>query len=96
MYTCHLGVYRRYLVQQIGGFRVGYEGCQDYDFVLRLTEKTDRIYHISDVLYHWRIHPNSTAGNLAAKNYAIDAAKKALSDALQRRKESGVVTDAPR
>jgi glycosyltransferase involved in cell wall biosynthesis len=96
MYTCHLGVYRRSLVQQIGGFRVGYEGSQDYDLVLRLTEKTDKIHHIPDILYHWRIHPNSTAGNLDSKNYAIDAAKKALADALQRRNEPGIVTDAPR
>jgi glycosyltransferase involved in cell wall biosynthesis len=96
MYTCHLGVYRRSLVQQIGGFRVGYEGSQDYDLVLRLTEKTDKIYHIPDILYHWRIHANSTAQNLDSKNYAIDAAKKALADALQRRNEPGIVTDAPR
>lgn len=96
MYTCHLGVYRRSLVQKIGGFRVGYGGSQDYDFVLRLTEKTDKVHHIADVLYHWRIHANSTAENLDSKNYAIDAAKKALADALQRRKEPGIVTDAPR
>jgi glycosyltransferase involved in cell wall biosynthesis len=96
MYTCHLGVYRRSLVQKIGGFRVGYEGSQDYDLVLRLTEKTDKIHHIPDILYHWRIHANSTAGNLDAKNHAIEAAKKALSDALQRRDELGIVTDAPR
>jgi len=96
MYTCHLGVYRRSLVQQIGGFRVGYEGSQDYDLVLRLTEKTGKIYHIPDVLYHWRIHANSTAQNLDSKNYAIDAAKKALANALQRRNDPGIVTDAPR
>lgn len=96
MYTCHLGVYRRSLVQQIGGFRIGYEGSQDYDLVLRLTEKTDKIYHIPDILYHWRIHANSTAGNLDSKNYATDAAKKALSDALQRRNDLGIVIDAPR
>jgi hypothetical protein len=44
MYTCHLGTYRRSLVTEIGGFRVGYEGSQDYDLILRLTEKTESIF----------------------------------------------------
>ena len=96
MYTYHFGVYRRSLVQQIGGFRVRYEGSQDYDLVLRLTEKTDKIYHIPNILYHCRIHLNSTAENLDRKNYAIEAAKNALADALQRRNEPGIVADAPR
>ena len=89
MYTAHLGIYRRSLVNQIGGFRVGYEGSQDYDLVLRLTEKTENIFHISKILYHWRLHSQSTASNLASKGYAVDAAQKALSEALQRRGELG-------
>ena len=89
MYTCHLGVYRRSLVEEIGGFRVGYEGSQDYDLVLRLTEKTDRIFHIPKILYHWRIHSQSTASELENKDYATDAAYKALSEALERRGEPG-------
>ncbi|NEP59972.1 MAG: glycosyltransferase [Symploca sp. SIO2G7] len=88
MYTAHLGTYRRVLVTEIGGFRVGYEGSQDYDLVLRLTEKTDNIFHIPKILYHWRSHAASTASNLESKSYATDAAKKALADALQRRGES--------
>lgn len=92
MYTCHLGIYRRSLINDIGGFRIGYEGSQDYDLVLRLTEKTDRIYHIPKVLYHWRIHPQSTASELETKNYATDAAYRALCDALERRGEPGKVT----
>lgn len=95
MYTCHLGVYRRSLIEKIGGFRVGYEGSQDYDLVLRLTEKTNKIFHIPDILYHWRIHPNSTASHISSKNYALIAAKKALSEAIQRRGEIGTVTDTP-
>jgi glycosyltransferase involved in cell wall biosynthesis len=91
MYTCHLGVYRRSLIEKIGGFRVGYEGSQDYDLVLRLTELTQRIRHIPKILYHWRIHPNSTAASIEAKPYALAAAKKSLSEALQRRKEPGRV-----
>ena len=88
MYTAHLGTYRRSLVTEIGGFRVGYEGSQDYDLVLRLTEKTDKIFHIPKILYHWRSHAASTACNLDSKSYATDAAQKALADALHRRGES--------
>lgn len=92
MYTCHLGTYRRSLIQEIGGFRIGYEGSQDYDLVLRLTEKTNKIFHIPKILYHWRIHPTSTASNLNNKTYATEAARKALSEALERRSEPGIVT----
>ncbi len=87
MYTCHLSVYRHSLVKQVGRFRVGYEGSQDYDLVLRVTEKTDKIFHIPKVLYHWRIHSESTAGNHQAKSYADQAAINALTDALERRGE---------
>jgi O-antigen biosynthesis protein len=95
MYTSHLGIYRRSLVNEIGGFRVGYEGSQDYDLVLRLTEKTGKIFHIPKVLYHWRIHSESTAKSLDSKSYANDTAQKAISDALQRRGESGKVIPVP-
>lgn len=91
MYTCHLGTYRRSLVNQIGGFRVGYEGSQDYDLVLRLTEKTNKIYHLPKILYHWRIHSGSASASRDAKPYAYEAAVKALTDALQRRGERGQV-----
>jgi O-antigen biosynthesis protein len=93
MYTCHLGVYRRSIITEIGGFRVGYEGSQDYDLVLRFTEKTNHIFHIPKVLYHWRIHQQSAASGSEAKPYAYIAAKKALADALERRRELGVVED---
>ena len=92
MYTCHFGVYRRSLVEQIGRFRPGFEGSQDYDLVLRLTEQTDQIFHIPKILYHWRIHDRSTAQNLKNKSYAIKAAEKALEEALQRRGEPGKAT----
>lgn len=95
MYTCHLGVYRRSLIEKIGGFRVGYEGSQDYDLVLRFTEQTDKIYHIPKILYHWRIHLASAASSAEAKPYAYEAAKKALTDAIHRRGEPGIVTDVP-
>ncbi|MBW4554985.1 MAG: glycosyltransferase [Trichormus sp. ATA11-4-KO1] len=92
MYTCHLGTYRRELVKKIGGFRIGYEGSQDYDLVLRLTEKTTQIFHIPKILYHWRIHPQSAASKPDQKPYAVIAAEKALADALARRGEHGRVT----
>jgi glycosyltransferase involved in cell wall biosynthesis/SAM-dependent methyltransferase len=96
MYTCHLGVYRRSLIHEIGGFRVGFEGSQDYDLVLRLTEKTDQIYHIPKILYHWRLHSESTAtGNQDVKTYAYEAAKKAIAEAIHRRGELGTVLDVP-
>lgn len=96
MYTCHLGAYRRSLVMDIGGFREGYEGSQDYDLVLRLTEKTEKIFHIPKILYHWRIHPKSTAfGAVSVKSYASQAAKKALAEAIARRGEPGRVAKVP-
>ncbi len=91
MYTCHLGTYRKSLVDKIGGFRIGYEGSQDYDLVLRLTEETDKIFHIPDILYHWRMHENSTALNSNSKLYAYEIALKVVDDALKRRNELATV-----
>jgi O-antigen biosynthesis protein len=92
MYTCHLGVYRRSLITEIGGFRVGFEGSQDYDLVLRFTEKTDKIFHIPKVLYYWRIHAQSASSGAAAKPYAYEAGQRAIEAALQRRGEPGRVS----
>jgi GT2 family glycosyltransferase len=91
MYTCHLGVYRTALVRRIGGFREGFEGSQDYDLVLRLTEHTERICHIPKVLYHWRSIPASSAANFQSKGYAQDAGLQAIREALQRRGEEAFV-----
>jgi O-antigen biosynthesis protein len=76
-YTCHLGVYRRALVREIGGFRTEFNGSQDVDMILRLTERTDRIAHVPRILYHWRAHRDSTAGG-DAKPYAYVAARNAI------------------
>jgi O-antigen biosynthesis protein len=84
MYTCHLGLYRKSLIDKIGGFRCGFDGAQDYDLVLRLTELTDRIYHIPKILYHWRQTAGSTALSLDTKNYAKEAQIKAVSEHFQR------------
>lgn len=93
-YISHLGVYRRTILEEIGGFRKGYEGSQDYDLVLRFTEKTtaDRIKHIPKVLYHWRMLPTSTAVDQSSKGYAFEAGLRSVQDALVRRGINGHAT----
>ena len=85
MYTGHLGVYKRDLIERIGGFREGYEGSQDFDLILRASELTNEIYHIPKVLYHWRTVEGSTAADPLAKGYAYVSGQKALQDAITRR-----------
>jgi O-antigen biosynthesis protein len=89
-YTCHLGVYRRELVSEIGCFRTEFNGSQDVDMILRLVERTDRVAHIPRVLYHWRAHAASTAGGYQAKPYAYVAARNAIAAHLER---SGLEAD---
>jgi glycosyltransferase involved in cell wall biosynthesis len=90
MYIGHLGVYRKQIVDEIGGFRVGYEGSQDWDLALRFTEKTQRIVHIPKILYHWRKHRNSTAANIDNKEYAVKMGLKVVQEALDRDAEGGI------
>jgi glycosyltransferase involved in cell wall biosynthesis len=92
-YICHLLVCKRELVERAGGFRLGFEGSQDYDLLLRMTELTDNIFHIPKVLYHWRMIPGSAAFVVDAKSKAFERAKRALEDALQRRDIRGEVLD---
>lgn len=82
----HLGIYRRSLVEKVGGFRLGLEGSQDYDLLLRCFEQTsrERIIHIPHVLYHWRIIPGSTAMSADQKNYAVVAAHNAINGHFER------------
>ncbi|WP_082444501.1 glycosyltransferase family 2 protein [Sphingomonas sp. Leaf242] len=82
----HLGVYRRSLVNEIGGFRLGLEGSQDYDLLLRCYERSsdERIVHIPHVLYHWRTTPGSTAISPDQKGYAIVAAQLAINGHFER------------
>lgn len=84
-YLCHLTVIRKKLVDSVGGFRKGYEGSQDYDLLLRVTEKTSNIEHIADVLYSWRKIPGSTATIYDNKGYTDKASIQALKDAVKRR-----------
>ena len=83
-YICHLVVVKKELADRVGGLRKEFDGAQDHDFLLRITEQTDRIVHIPKVLYHWRIHKASTADNPASKLYAYQAGQKAISEHLKR------------
>lgn len=87
----HLGIYRRDLVEQVGRFRVSFEGAQDYDLALRCIERlsSSQIVHIPRVLYHWRIHAGSTAMATDEKPYAVQAGVKALDDHLHRTGRKG-------
>ncbi|WP_430913974.1 glycosyltransferase [Methylobacterium sp. sgz302541] len=91
MYTCHVTAMRRALVEEVGGLRAGYEGAQDYDLALRVSERTQRIAHVPKVLYHWRTLPASLASTMAAKPYAHESVRRLKEDALSRCGISGRV-----
>ena len=86
MFTGHFTVYRKMIADRVGGFRTGFDGSQDYDLALRVTEETDHIYHIPKILYHWRKIPGSVALKENSKTYAYSAAQRALTEAMRRRK----------
>ena len=77
-YCCHLSVLRRSLVTEVGGFRDGFDGSQDYDLILRVTERARKVHHVAEVLYHWRQVPTSTASDPSAKPYAYEAGRLAV------------------
>jgi glycosyltransferase involved in cell wall biosynthesis len=83
---CHFGIYRTELLRKVGGFRLGLEGSQDYDLVLRCIEliSEDQIIHIPRILYHWRAHENSCAQDNNSKIYALHAGQRALQEHLRR------------
>ena len=84
----HLGVYEKALLDEVGGFRIGYEGSQDYDLALRCIERVDAsaICHIPRVLYHWRIHSTSTSSGVEAKPYAALVGEKSINEHFGRLK----------
>ncbi len=88
-YILHLSVIRRTLIQKAGGFRAGFEGSQDHDLYLRLSELSNKIKHIPRILYSWRQSATSVALNPENKMYAYDAAINALNAALKRRNQKG-------
>lgn len=77
-YICHFFIVKRNVYEQVGQFREECNGSQDYDFILRCTSAANRVEHIPKVLYHWRCHPNSTAGDPESKMYCYEAGKRAL------------------
>ncbi|MFV0306520.1 MAG: glycosyltransferase family 2 protein [Desertimonas sp.] len=83
-YCTHLSVLRRSLVDEVGGFRTGFDGSQDHDLILRVSERARLIVHVPDVLYHWCITPGSTAGDAEAKPYAREAGRRAVAEHLDR------------
>ena len=92
-YVTHLSIYRREILDRVGGLRSGYEGSQDYDLALRVAEETDRIGHVPLPLYSWRKVPGSAAASLSFKGYAYEAGRRVLADALRRRGHAGTVED---
>jgi GT2 family glycosyltransferase len=93
-YTSHLSVLRRSLVEQVGRFRAGFDGSQDYDLVLRVIERARSVVNVPQVLYHWRSLPTSTASAASAKPYAFHAAMKAVREHLSRCGVAAEVTEA--
>ena len=95
MYTSHLSVMRRSVVVEVGGFREGYEGSQDHDLALRVTEVARRVGHLVGVHYHWRVVPGSAAGAPDAKPYTQSAGLRAVNDHLARVGIRGRAVDIP-
>ena len=93
-YICHLSAFSRELLDSVGYFRSEYDGSQDYDLILRLSEKAKKVFHIRKILYYWRAHKNSVAQDVGAKPYTVTAAKKALAAHLERCGLKGEVLDS--
>lgn len=91
-YICHFFLAKRSIVEKVGGFREEYNGAQDYDFIFRCTDDAEVIYHIPEILYHWRTHQASTADNPASKLYAFEAGRKAIEAHLEKRGQKGAVS----
>lgn len=93
-YICHFTVFSRDLLEKAGPFRPECDGSQDFDMVLRLTERARKIVHIPKILYYWRAHKASVASDVGAKPYVIEAAHRAVSDHLKRIGLPGQVLDS--
>ncbi|WP_017221013.1 glycosyltransferase [Moritella dasanensis] len=95
MYVCHVTCVRRSLIEKVGELNSDFNGAQDWDYILRVSEQAKIISHIPKVLYHWRILPESIASNIEAKPYAIEASKKVREAAIQRRGLNAEVEPLP-
>lgn len=84
-YICHFSVFDRKLLEGAELFRSRFDGSQDHDMILRLTDKAQKVVHIPKLLYYWRSHKGSVASDINAKSYAIDAAKGAVADHLRNK-----------
>ena len=82
-YICHFSVFKRTLLEGTELFRTKFDGSQDHDMILRLTDRAKCIVHVPRLLYYWRCHSGSVASNISAKEYAIAAAKGAVADHLR-------------
>lgn len=92
-YICHFSVYKKEIGDEIGWFRNEFNGAQDYDFVLKFTDRTNRIYHIPKVLYHWRKVPTSTSVNPNSKPHAHIAGKNVVEEFLINKYGDGATVD---
>lgn len=83
-YITHFFVSKTSIIRDVGGEHSEYDGAQDYDLILRCSEKSNAVGHVAKILYHWRVHPGSTAGDPEQKTYCYEAGRKAISDHLVR------------
>ena len=83
-YICHFSVFARELLDGTELFRPRFDGSQDHDMILRLTDRAKNVVHVPKLLYYWRSHPGSVASDINAKPYAIQSAKDAVADHLRR------------
>ena len=83
-YICHFSVFHRHLLDGSELFRTKYDGSQDHDMILRLTDKAKKVVHVPKLMYYWRSHAGSVASGIQAKTYAVDAAKGAVADHLRK------------
>lgn len=90
-YITHFSVFSKELLDKVGWFNSEFDGSQDFDIILRLTEKAKRVVHIPKILYHWRVHNESTAAGIDAKPYAIEAGRRSIEEHLKRKGIKGTV-----
>lgn len=91
-YITHFLCVKREVLEQAGGFRREFDGAQDYDLILRCVEIAKKVGHVSRVLYHWRVHPDSTSDNPITKRYAYEAGQRAIEEHLERTGQRGNVS----
>ncbi len=96
-YVCHFFVFHRDMLDQVGMLDAEFDGAQDYDFVLRCTERVDKkqIAHVAKVLYHWRVYEASTAGFSGHKDYAYEAGKRAVQAHYDRLRRQNALSGVP-